>query len=112
MTLPSGQNAKFSGRGDPRHERRRRDERAHQSVDGPEHGPVGHVHREAGGGGSGPAGHELAEQLHVVVLRSEDALVERLLAGPHRGRGGAGYRAVQRSSQLHRQQRNEPGGGG
>jgi hypothetical protein len=43
----------------------------------------------------GAAREELAEQLDVVVLDAEDALVERLLGGPGGRAGGAGEGAAE-----------------
>ena len=45
-------------------------------------------------GHAGAARDELAEQLGVVVVEAEDALVERLLRGPHAGGDGAGEGAA------------------
>jgi hypothetical protein len=71
-----------------------RQPRRHVGVDGPEHRAVGQVDRGAHEpGGDGAPGHELAEQLRVVVVDAEDALVERLLGGPDAGGHGAGQRA-------------------
>src|SRR4051812_9041268 len=64
----------------------RRDVRVHRA----ERGPVGDVQGRAHGGPAPPAGHELAEQLRVVVRRAEDPLVQGLLSGPHARRDGSG----------------------
>ena len=63
-------------------------------VDRAEHRAVGEVQREADRLGGGRAhAREAPEQLGVVVVDAEHALVERLLRGPD-GRGGrAGQRA-------------------
>ena len=86
--------------GRPRHER------ARQRVGGAEHRSVRDVEPEPRRGPRGPARDELAEQLHVVVARAEDPLVERLLGGPDRRGRRARQGAVQWSPKLHCRQRN------
>ena len=67
------------------------------------------MERRAGDRPGAAAGDELAEQLHVVVARSEDALVERLLGGPDSRGERAGERAVHGASKLHSPiERNAP----
>jgi endonuclease VIII len=56
----------------------------------PEDGAVREMDRETGSPPAGAARHELAEHRDVGVVVAEDALVERLLRRPDRGRDGAG----------------------
>ena len=73
-------------------ERLTRQMRARECVGGAERRPVRACISRPSGLHPGPAGDQLAEQLHVVVARAEQALVERLLKRPqrgcHRARGG------------------------
>ena len=64
-------------------------------VAGPEQRPVDHVHGKAHAVPGVAAGHGFAQQLHVVVIAGEHALVDRLLEGPDRRSHGTADGAAQ-----------------
>ena len=83
-------------------DRRPGHERPQLRVDRAERRAVARVQREPGERPLVAAGHELAEQLDVVVVALEGALVERLLGRPHHRGHAARDGSPEAALKLHR----------